>query len=396
MLETMIGRLAAVALVATGLASLAMVGASACGGDAFTLASSDASVAGEAGDDVASSKDSTAERAPPGDDANDGDGATDGEVADTATNDAIALPDVFEEAPAHCATDQFQCIPSIPAGWEGPFEVYRGPSPAPPCSPNFFESYQGGAGIDAGPAACGCSCATATGVGCSPVTATFFVSTAGVTACTSLGRCTSVTLPSGQCVPDINASSECASLLGTTLFTVSGSTPDGGSCAPIPTTTLPDAGWGTATRACISTVALAQVDCPSGSLCAPKPALPFADSSLCIEQAGDVPCPISDYTNRSVSYGGAIEGRRCTDCLCGPVTGSSCSAYVDVNPNSASGTPCSSSNSVRYLAPQSCAGVQQPGDFRATATPQPGSCASNMPSPTGTVLPAAPTTFCCQ
>jgi len=31
-----------------------MVGASACGGDAFTLASVDASVAGEAGGDVAS------------------------------------------------------------------------------------------------------------------------------------------------------------------------------------------------------------------------------------------------------------------------------------------------------------------------------------------------------
>jgi hypothetical protein len=142
-------------------------------------------------------------------------------------------------------------------------------------------------------------------------------------------------------------------------------------------------------------VALAQVDCPSGSVCAPKPIQPYEDTSLCIAQVGVVACPAADYTNRYVSYGGAKDLRRCTDCSCGPVTGSSCTGYVDVTPSSSSG-PCTGTSSVRYNLPQGCAPVQQPGDFHASVTAQPGTCTPNAPVPAGAAAPAVPTTFCCQ
>jgi hypothetical protein len=364
------------------------------------MVSGDGSVALDTGIDESAGDGS----ALPGDDGEGPDAATDGAFeaqadsgSDAVTNDAIALPDVIDEAPAHCSTDQFECIPPIPTGWEGPFEVYKGTAPPTACSPNFFPSFQGGQDLDAGPASCGCTCGNASGVQCSPVTASFYVSTAGITGCTSVGHCTNVSLPSGQCVTDVNASSECSSLLGSTLFTVSASTADGGSCAPIPTTAVPPTGWATTTRACVSTVALAQVDCPSGSVCAPKPDAPYADSTLCIAASGDVPCPAANYTNRTVSYASVSDGRRCAACTCGPVTGSSCKGYVQVTPTPAAGGTSCSGNYVQYVLPQSCTGgIQQPGDFMATVAPQGGSCAASVPLPTGTATAAAPTTFCCQ
>ncbi len=393
----MVRRLAPVALVAAGLAGLAMAYAAACGGQAFTLAPGDASVASDGHVESATAEGSAEDGQAGSDDASDAaavDGGAGEAGADAAGSmDAIALPDAFEEPPPHCESTDFECIPSIPAGWEGPFEVYRGPAPVPSCSPNFFPSYQGSQGIDAGAAACSCTCGAATGVQCSPVTAAFYVSSAGLSGCIPAAHCTSVVLPTNQCVGGINAAAQCSSLLGSTEMTVTGSQPDGGSCAAMPTTTLPPVIWSTTTRACISSIALAQVDCPVGSLCAPKPALPFSDTTLCIAQSGDVPCPAGSYAARSVSYGSASDGRRCTDCSCGPVTGSSCSGHVDVS--SANATPCSSGANT-YIFPQSCAGVQQPGDFRATVTLQPGSCAATMPLPAGTAAPAAPTTFCCE
>jgi hypothetical protein len=394
----MIGRLAAAFLVAGAIAGLAAVGAAACGGDAFTMASGDGSAAagpdGTTGDDGAGGGGGEAASDDGARDAIETDGG-----AEADESDAIALPDVLDEAPAHCAADEYQCIPAIPAGWQGPFEVYRGAAPPSDCSPNFFPSYRGNEGVDAGPAACGCACATASGVDCSPVVANFYVSTAGITGCTSLGKCTSVALPTGECIPNVNASSLCSSLLGSTLVTFGASSADGGSCAPVPSVTLPDAGWSITTQACVSMVALARADCPLGQQCAPKPASPFPDSSLCIAQVGNVPCPNSDYPNRSVSFGGLGDGRHCAACSCGPVTGSTCTGYVDVTPAATgTATPCSG-NYTRYLLPQSCTGgIQQPGDLRATVTPQPGSCAptTGTPAPLGTVTPSAPTTFCCQ
>ncbi|MGH7434222.1 MAG: hypothetical protein ACRENE_00940 [Polyangiaceae bacterium] len=402
----MIGRLTAVALVASSLAAGAMVGASACGGDRFTTASDD----GSAGSDVTTPLDATgggdsAEDTVPGDEGDDGgDGSLDALGADGAPADVLAIPDVLEAAPPHCATSAFECIAPIPQGWSGPFEVYRGTNPPTSCSTNFVASYSGSQGVDAGPATCGCSCATGTGVQCSPVTVNLFVSSVlGAGGCTTLAHCTSVSLSGGQCAGGVNAPGQCSSLLGSTLLTISGSTADGGSCAPEPVTFLPPVGWASSTRACISSVALAQVDCPSGSVCAPKPAQPYQDTTLCIAQVGDVPCPATDYTNRSVSYGTTKDLRRCTDCTCGPVTGSSCTGFVDVSPAS-SASPCTAGSSARYTVPQTCAGggsgtvtgVTEPGDFHASISPQPGTCTPNPPVPTGAAAPAVPTTFCCQ
>jgi hypothetical protein len=390
MLFEMTGRFGAVALVAGGLAAAAVVGAFACGGDTFRLAS------GEGGTPVRdreTGQDSAV-------DAGELDAAATDAPETLPATDAIALPDVLDEAPPHCA-GAFECVPPIPAGWQGPFEIFRGKNPPSTCSANFFPSYQGNDGIDAGPATCGCSCGLATGVQCADVVASFFVSTLGVTSCASVGHCKDVPLPSQSCIAGIDvAKTQCPGLLGSTGLNTNmqASLPgaDGGSCEPIPTTTLPPVQWDRSTLACISMVASAQVDCPAGTLCAPSPSTPF-DSTFCIAQAGDVVCPATGYPNKSISFSGTIDGRRCTGCACGPVTGSSCTGYVDVTPtpSSPTGTSCGS-NYTRYQLPASCDPVQQPGDFRATVTPQPGSCTPTQPTPSGNTFPAGATTFCCR
>ena len=382
-------RLALAACIVTGAA---------CGGQAFTIAPSGSEGgAAEGGADVGSSSGSGSGSGGAGDGGGDataaGDGAGDagGDAPpDVTLNDAIALPDVVEEAPSHCG-GQFACVPGVPAGWEGPFEVYRGSSAPASCSANFFASYQGSGQLKADAATCGCTCGAAGGVQCSEATASFYVSPAGLGTCSS--HCTDVALSPGVCASNINAATQCPTLAGTTFFTATASTPSGGSCTPTPSTSLPPPQWGTQVRACISLLAPAQVDCPGGSLCAPVSAQPF-DSTLCIAQAGDVQCPASGYTNRSVSYGGLQDGRHCTACTCGAVTGSTCTSTISVTSHG-SAASCSG-GAVTYQLPQSCAGVQQPGDFLLKATPQAGSCTPSQPTPTGAATPSAPTTFCCQ
>jgi hypothetical protein len=378
-----------------------MVGASACGGNTFTTAPDDASLRDSGADGETNGEgrlEGGSSDAPTGDDGGvdsslDAPGA---DASDGQPTDVLTLPEVLEAAPAHCATGSFECIPPIPTGWDGPFEIYRGTSPPSGCSTNFVSSYGGSIGLDAGPATCACSCATATGVQCSPVTANLYVGSLVTLVCSPLSHCTSLPIAAGECVGNVNAPGQCSSLIGNGLFTLSGSTADGGSCAPVPTTTPPPVQWNTSVRACVSNVALAQVDCPSGSVCAPKPMQPYDDPSLCVAQVGDVACPTTDYTNRYVAYGGTKDLRRCTDCTCGPVTGSSCTGFVDVTPSSSSGGACSGSSSIRYNLPQGCAAVQQPGDFHASITAQPGACTPNSVVPTGAATPAIPTTFCCQ
>jgi hypothetical protein len=397
----MIGRLTAVALTLSIFAGAGMVGASACGGDAFTTAPDDASLR-----DSPSEAETTGEGGRAADSneaAADDDGGADAlldalgaDASDGQPSDVLTLPDVLEAAPAHCTNGSFECIPPIPTGWEGPFEIYRGTSPPTGCSTNFVPSYAGSVGLDAGPATCGCSCATATGVQCSPVTANLFVGSLVTLTCTTLSHCTSVSLSPGQCAGNVNAPSQCPSLIGNGLFTLSGSSADGGSCAPTATTALPLLEWASLVRACVSDVTLAQVDCPSGSVCAPKPMQPYEDTALCVAQVGDVACPGSDYTNRYVAYGASKDLRRCTDCTCGPVTGSSCTGFVDVTPSSSGASACTGTSSIRYNLPQGCAAVQQPGDFHASITAQPGTCTPNTPVPSGAAAPAIPTTFCCQ
>lgn len=388
----MLGRSAALVLAAA-----AVLGA-ACGGSEFTAAS-DASGTGdgaavEAGPDVGSSSGAAGDA---GSEAGGGDAGEGDAPGDASVSDAFVLPDVVEQPPAHCG-GQFACVPEVPAGWEGPFEMYQGSNDPGSCSPNFLLSYQGNQQLQANAATCGCSCGAASGVQCSSPPVSFYVSTVAITPCTSASHCVDVVLSPGVCTAE-SILTQCPSLLATNAaFTVGASVASGGSCTPTPSVTVPQANWGSQTRACISTVTPAQVDCASGSVCAPLPGQPF-DSALCIAQAGDVQCP-AGYTSRSVSYGGVQDGRHCTACTCGAVTGSTCASGSAAQNNnvvvSSSTDLTCSSGAITYGLPTSCAPIAPSSEFRLTLKAAPGSCTPSQPTAAGAASPTSPTTFCCQ
>ena len=301
---------------------------------------------------------------------------------DSAVQDAH--PDVVEEPPATCG-GSFACVPAVPTGWSGPVELYSGSSPAPTCTTDFSSSYDGNGQLSAPPATCTCSCNAPT-TGCAAPDMTFF--TTGI--CT-VTPCYSTTLQNGVCTT-INDSASCIpNGVGSPHMSALAPSVTAGNCTPQHGKQLHPTTWGTYAQACSSTTAVVQLDCQTGSVCAPTPAAPYGQT-LCVSRAGDLACPSQGYTAKQVFYGSVSEGRSCSGCTCGGLTGASCAAVID----SYSSSDGSCGGSVQtYDAPFSCDSVNQPGDFRLTLTPQNGSCAANPDTATGAATPASPTTFCC-
>lgn len=387
--------------------------AAACGGQAFTTIESDAGGGGDAasdatGDgsgmvstdapadvtasDTASADGGSHDAAPIPDAAGDSTGdavATSDGATDAGPSDAFVL-DVLEEPPPHC-TGQFACVPSVPSGWAGPFEVYASSGASPPCSANFAgPAYDGNNNLAAKPAVCGCGCGNATGITCSTPPISFYGQVVTGNTCTSSNYCAALNLQPGVCtyVPP-----QCSAVLMTSQDMSAGAsvpTITNASCPPMPSVAVTPVAWGINARACVSSLPAAAVDCTAGSVCAPVAASPFG-SQLCISQPGNVACPATGYTAGQVFYGSVSDGRACTRCSCGNVSGASCSATVGVS--SSTNATCSS-NTISYIAPFSCDAVQQGADFRLTVTTS-GGCTASTVSSTGTVTPATPTTFCC-
>jgi len=376
----------------------------ACGGQSFTtvagdggpsdatsVVTGDRDILGDGPDAVASDAVSQADASDDGppDSAFGGDGAT-----DAGPRDAF-VPDVIEEPPPHC-NGAFECVPSVPPGWSGPFELYSGSvsSPPPPCSTNFAGPAYGGSGgtLTASAASCKCGCEAATGVGCSVPSISFYGEVVlGSGTCSTATHCTDVTLTPGVCT-ELDALSMCPTLKPTSAeMTVPGSAVNAGMCPPAVSQAIPPYSWSLTARACVSSLAPAQLDCGAGSVCAPQTASPFG-SSQCISQPAAVACPTTGYTVGTTFYGGVNDGRTCTSCTCGAVTGASCSATVVVS--SATDGTCTS-NTVTYEAPVTCAGAQQPADFQLNLVASGGGCVPSPVAPTGAATPSSPTTFCC-
>ncbi|HEY6459763.1 MAG TPA: hypothetical protein VIY73_06415 [Polyangiaceae bacterium] len=297
-----------------------------------------------------------------------------------------AFPDVVDEPPPPTCAGAFACVPAAPAGWEGPLEVYRGSTAAPACSADFAGVYDGNDSLGTvPPATCSCGC------GLSPTTCSAEPLGYTTTAlCSNATPCFSTTLTPGACTTE--TASQCLTTGVIPLFISSAApAPTSPDCAAQPGKTLPPVQWGIDGRACAPTVALAQVDCKGGSVCAPVPAAPY-DPNLCVLQAGDASCPSGPYSNRQVLYGAVDDTRGCSSCTCGKAAGGSCAASYSVY--SSSDGSCSGQPDT-YGAPFQCAGVDNPADFRLTITPSPGSCSPSSVSPTGGVQPAGPTTVCC-
>jgi hypothetical protein len=284
--------------------------------------------------------------------------------------------------PPHCASG-FACVPSVPIGFAGPFELYPGPDASPSCGADFAgQMLSGNSALDASLPACGCACGPAQGVQCSAPTETFYDSvTCPVTPCATAN------LTPGACTP----LSVCGALLTKSMI-LPPSTPSQGSCAPVATMDAGGFTWGNYARACATTAAPSQADCPVATVCAPIPASPFR-LGLCVEQSGDIACPAAGYNTKRVFYAGVDDRRGCSPCSCDAgVTGASCTATVNQynsTDGGCAGLP------ITYLPGASCQGIQQPADLRLTLMASGGSCAPSTSAPTGSATPAGPTTFCC-
>lgn len=384
-------------------ASSVMVVVQACGGQAFTVAGpEDASTVGPADATQERAYDAAADSGPSeasslvdaaGDAAESGGGAdavSDGPVGakDGASppTDAEWVPDVIEPPPARCSAG-FACTPPVPSGWSGPMELFAGAAPAPTdCGANFEGPvYAGGTGAAGDPAACGCTCGAPDNVLCSPIETSFF----GGFTC-GAAPCAQRTLTPGVCT-HVDVTTECASMAAS--ITMPATTASGGSCTAAPTKTVTPPSWGTEARACLSALGSAASNCVAGGVCAPLPSIPFAE--VCIALAGIAACPTTGFTVHHTFYDAFDDTRDCSACSCGDVTGATCSAALSVFPTTGAVVPCAKGADI-YMAPSSCAPVQQPGDFRLDVTmPNAGSCAASPVMPTGAVAPSQATTFCC-
>lgn len=255
------------------------------------------------------------------------------------------------------------CADQIPQGWEGPLEVATGAS-ASTCSGSWAgPATTLSSGLSAQPAVCGCSCGPPTDVSCS------ISVTPGDASCTAIGA--SSTYSAGSCV-----TTDYTSLLGSPQAS-------GGSCAPNPSTTLPPVTWSTAIQSC-QPAAAAAGSCTGSGVCLPTLDANFA---LCIQQAGDVPCPSGAYGSKLVAYEGVSDSRGCASCTCGGASGVSCGGtWITYSSGS-----CSTSTGSNGLS-----GCEPGGAGAYSATTSGGSCVASTPQATGTATASGPITFCCM
>jgi hypothetical protein len=390
-------------LVAVTLAAAPGVLAWACGGQEFLLA---------IGGDDATAKDVVAEGplqvdarddAPDASmrDAADRDGS-DATAADASGADALDAPkaldaeasldvvesdvlDAAEDVPAHCS-GAFVCAPSAPTGWAGPFELYAGSNPAPACEPGFSgATLNGNAGLAASPASCDCQCDVAQGLRCGSPPIVFSPTP---TVCST--ACASALLTPGACTT-VDMQTQChLTVAGAGIAIPAPPISSPGSCAVLAAVGVPPYSWATFARACGAS-ASARADCKGSSACIPAPRAPFL-TSVCIEQAGDVACPGTDFTTKYLYYGSVDDTRSCAMCTCGSVTGASCSGKLTQYMSADGG--CGTAQTI-YDLPLTCSPLQQPADLVLSVAAQNGSCKPSPPLATGSATPATPMTFCC-
>ncbi len=206
-----------------------------------------------------------------------------------------------------CADLAKECIPAVPAGWNGPVALSTGAS-APPACPSSYPTQTStsplGIGVQVGAGTCGCSCTPPTDGACPTATLYHHTSTAS---CTSLAL-PIVTLTDGAgCKP--------ANLLGTVDWIRAFGNFSSSPCTPVTTPSLPTPTWSMQARACGG--ASTEGTCPTNQICAP----PVTSSmESCVYQAGDSACP-TGYTNKQVFYETFDDTRACTGCSCGTATG---------------------------------------------------------------------------
>lgn len=305
---------------------------------------------------------------------------------DSASADASSdTPSTTDAPQVDCASDpRFACVPEVPSAWEGPYEIFEGegnPLPTVPACGGLFPSpaFDGQASPSGLPASCACSCAFSGTCGSDAVTFRFKSSCAPP-------NCAGATpLPKNVCVDVSAAITACTALVAFT-----GGTAPTGTCAPAASTTLPPA-FTKEIHACGTGAVAPQRGCPGTDVCAPKPA-PMFDGN-CIARPGMHACP-AGYGAQRIYYGGSADSRDCTACgACGAASAVTCSApTVSLWSN----TTCTGAPTSTKLSPVACTSSVGTMAMKYTDNGATGTCGTSaVGSPTGSVTPTMPMTFCC-
>jgi hypothetical protein len=290
-------------------------------------------------------------------------------------------------------TAGYSCNAQPPVGWQGPIELYAGMAPPQCATPYANDVLDGNEGLNAPSAQCSCACGAVGGADCSgSVDWTVYSDLACSTPCA-----TGVMPPNnGNFCESTNGCSRTGSfevVAGAPLLNVA-------SCSPAPSTKVPPYTWSTIARACGYSGPTDTGGCTGGDLCLAKPSSPFGPRP-CIWQTGSTTCPNGPYSQQQIVYGGASDGRGCTQCTCGSPTGVTCNLNGSLSTYAVFGSPCS--NLVATATPGGgcvtiggmfmggAAGIQG----SVSATPQGGSCQASSVTATGTATPSMPTTVCC-
>jgi hypothetical protein len=275
------------------------------------------------------------------------------------------------------------CIPTAPEGWTGPVTLFDGPTDAAPpsCPSGVLSIYSGNADVSGAAATCSsCSCGAATGESCTTPQIQPYNSAACV-------------LPIGSPVP----LGTCAKWGGNDAdsFTITASTTTGGTCAPSggTATNVPAPTWARQALACEAATAAGA--CSTGSACLAAPPTSFAEGTYCIVQTGDVACPATVFTDKRTYYGSVDDQRGCTMCTCAAPTGGTCKATARLYDD----TACQAVDISNIPVPSSCMPADMDDSAELTAPPTvdtAGSCeVSGGGAPSGSPMPATPTTLCC-
>lgn len=315
-----------------------------------------------------------------------------------------------------CTT--YTCVPEIPAGWSGYFALYDGAPAGDPGCPADFPStttpaFLGNDGLTAPPAECACECSAPAWQGCAALD-TITISTGDApcgmaTYCTGAmdvpagwdGTCFGTTFYAGgqlTCGPDVVQIGNCGTNTGdpcNVSVRATGVAAVNGSCQAMPTANNPDLIWDRFGRAC-GDAPTTGGGCNVGQTCLPRMEAPY-ESGVCVMMAGDNACPPGAFTEKHVFYDDVMDTRACTDCSCGTATGGTCPTTVNIYSDTADNTCISL---VASFQAGTCADVMgnptlSNREAIPGAGPTGGSCIPSASTPTGTVMPTNPTTFCC-
>lgn len=227
-----------------------------------------------------------------------------------------------------CTAPGLQCVPAVPAGWNGPVTRLDDDDPdIDSCGGAYPDSVAGGATDIVAPAPdCDCSCAAPSGGACSPsIDVRLYDVTCGTTCNVNYGSCANVTttladLGSGTFLDD--------DWNGIRLWPDAPQVTANPTCEPVSNHVIPELQL-SHVELCAPAAALEET-CEGDDVCVATPDEPFAATS-CIWTEGATQCPAGDYVERDIIYRSVDDTRSCSECSCGGAQNVACEGQIAVS-----------------------------------------------------------------